>query len=700
MFKNTGTRPTKISQIISLAIFFILVQAQVSQALIGNIESVDFAEDVGQNNSIPLDSSGNRNRSYLDSTNADLKYAVMADGSSANNDFYIDELCDVDNTCQFVEPSPPEEQSFSGMLEGTDTYFELNNSEYLNVSVKSTEIITLYLLSVPKMVSMHINSSAATASSSFTVLTLGGYPASTTFYMYEDSYANEKAFTTDISGNYTYTQDLSQPHHVWIQPTKSTTFIGTNTTLSSDIYDNVEITANDITLDCNGYSIIGSGGGYGIYLNVKTGVTIKNCFVNSFSRGIYLIWSINNAITSNTVSNGVEGIYLTASSSNNAITNNIALNNQVGIFLASFSNNNIIANNTASNNNFGIGLTSSSNNNIIANNTASNNAIGIEVSGVRNSIIYLNNFINNFENARSSSLFINVWNSPQPITYTYNCYEYSNKLGNYWSDYTGVDGDDDGIGDIPHPLRTQADNYPLMQPFQPYFKKPPLPGGAYTLEWEGYDYDSREEVTVTLNGQVVAVLPPTSTPGNNNAWVTFSFDITPSVVDGANLLTFSQNKYSSASRNLVVRDSNGVVVFSDVSDRLIWAGSNPLTTYRFVLSSRCPPPVPGGPYTLEWEGYDYDSREEVTVTLNGQVVAVLPPTSTPGNNNAWVTFSFDITPFVVDGANSLTFSQNKYSSASRHLIITDSNGVVVFSEGPNRIIWAGSNPSTTYTFTL
>jgi len=49
---------------------------------------------------------------------------------------------------------------------------------------------------------------------------------------------------------------------------------------------------------------------------------------------------------------------------------------------------------------------------------------------------------------------VNVWDDGYPSG------------GNYWSDYTGVDANSDGIGDTPYILDAQnVDNYPLMQPF-------------------------------------------------------------------------------------------------------------------------------------------------------------------------------------------------------------------------------------------
>ena len=109
---------------------------------------------------------------------------------------------------------------------------------------------------------------------------------------------------------------------------------------------------------------------------------------------------------------------------------------------------------------------------------------------------------------------------------------------------------------------------------------------AYKLYFEGYDYDNANEVTITLNGKVVAGLPSSYLSGNNNAWTSYSMYITGSVISGTNTLTFKQSVYSSCVRNLrVVETSSGQTIFSYSSQRCITAGSSSSSiSYMFNVS--------------------------------------------------------------------------------------------------------------------
>jgi parallel beta-helix repeat protein len=448
------------------------------------------------------------------------------------------------NDVNLVEdPNLLAEPRMPGTIEGTGTYFEVNDSNYLNITFQSSQPVHLRLESAPQMVIMDINAVGGVTS---TQITLGGFAPSTTYYMYEDNYHNKTAFATDANGGYSYVQDLAKQHLVFIQPQPGTIFLSdsgwsnpavgtwdpcTKTgTLMTNVNETIQIDSDGITLDGNGYTVNGPGSGfaYGVYLSYRTGVTIKNINVRMFYRGISLLTSSSNNLLDNNASNNNDtGILLYWQSNNNTLIGNTTSNNgSYGIGLFQSSNKNTLISNTASNNNYcgiilsycgynslsenlisnnynGIWLYAGSANtltgnifsnnqnigidlywqaqiNTLINNTVINNSYGIRFYESTNNKIYNNNFIDNTKQIDGST-YTNVFNLAKPIG------------GNFWSDWTTPDADGDGFVDYPYVFTGGKDNLPWTRKSGWLPNQPPVA-------------DANENIQITSANQAYTII--------------------------------------------------------------------------------------------------------------------------------------------------------------------------------------------------
>jgi parallel beta-helix repeat protein len=127
----------------------------------------------------------------------------------------------------------------------------------------------------------------------------------------------------------------------------------------------IRISADDVVLDGQGHVVDGDGTehGYGVYIQERSNVTVKNLVVKEWGLGIKL-GGVNNTITNNTIySCYYDGISLYGVS--NTITSNIIEScNYTGIALSGTSTDNIITNNIINSCKTGIDLWGYETNNI------------------------------------------------------------------------------------------------------------------------------------------------------------------------------------------------------------------------------------------------------------------------------------------------------------------------------------------------
>ena len=221
----------------------------------------------------------------------------------------------------------------------------------------------------------------------------------------------------------------------------------------------ISIARSGITLDGAGYTLEGMSGGVddsakGLTFSYEIeGVTVKDLHVTHFATGIHLTDSSENFFVGNNVSDNVyNGFYFFGSCCNNTLSQNtIANNTRWGIIFVG--------------DELPYGFPATGNevfNNVIEKNGWERQTVsgygmkddygaGIWLWAAVDNLFYGNKFVSNAQQVFVFDDGINIWSKTLPVG------------GNYWSDYSGVDADEDGIGDSQYIIgNANYDSYPLI----------------------------------------------------------------------------------------------------------------------------------------------------------------------------------------------------------------------------------------------
>ena len=208
----------------------------------------------------------------------------------------------------------------------------------------------------------------------------------------------------------------------------------------------------------------GSGSAFSVLENyvLITGFTARNSSIGDGTSGFYL--------------SNVQGC---------SIVKNDIVSNGFGVKLR-YCYNNIISGNAVTSSDTGIYIDHGGVNTVLENTIANNYYAGIDLFSSGNNSIHHNDFFNNSYQVITNDVF-DFWDAGYPTG------------GNHWTDYGGIDANNDGIGDTPYIIDgTNRDNYPLMEPYDAGSTRYPWPMFHSDLRHAGYSEGSGPKTSQTL----------------------------------------------------------------------------------------------------------------------------------------------------------------------------------------------------------
>lgn len=290
------------------------------------------------------------------------------------------------------------------------------------------------------------------------------YSVSKTIYVPADYATIQEAINHASLGDTIFVHNGTYHEHVTIDRSLSLVGQDTITTIIDGDNTGTAVTINQSNVNLTGFTLQNSGSTYwGITLDIGASYnSITGNIVRENAAGVQInqLADHNSIIQNNLIDNQIYAIRLNLQSSGNLISeNNVSGTDFEGISLGN-SSDNVISKNSIVSNTKGIILYDDTTDNRIFDNNIESNVVGIVIDPPGGNVIYNNSFVNNRDQAYIYNYVdescVNTWDD--------------GSRGNYWSDYTGVDFNGDGIGDTPYTIdksdiSKNQDIYPLVRGF-------------------------------------------------------------------------------------------------------------------------------------------------------------------------------------------------------------------------------------------